>query len=52
MRNSSSARWLIVLTTIFILSGSASAQTITLKAGQVSGLVAAAGDRKLWPDHY
>ena len=38
MRNSSSARWLIVLITIFILSGTASAQTITLKAAQVSGV--------------
>ena len=38
MTGFSSARWVVVLLTIFILSGSASAQTITLKAGQVSGV--------------
>jgi lysophospholipase L1-like esterase len=38
MRNFSSTRWLIVLITIFILSGTASAQSITLKAARVSGV--------------
>ena len=38
MRNFSSTRWLIVLITIFILSGTASAQTLTLKAARVSGV--------------
>ena len=38
MTGFSSARWVVVLLTIFILSGTASAQTIMLKAGQVSGV--------------
>src|SRR5262245_53317739 len=38
MRNFSSTRWLIVLITIFILSGTASAQSIMLKAARVSGV--------------
>ena len=43
MRKFSSVRRLIVLLTIFILSGTASAQTITLKAAQVSGVTGAWG---------
>src|SRR5262245_47786767 len=38
IRNFSSTRWLIVLITIFILSGAASAQALTLKTARVSGV--------------